>query len=113
MTLISGFSSRCEKRGIQFQFRDCKRLSELPSNFSATASVLNKTVTAEAPTLPAAKVKVALALLEKLGWENQVPELHDSDEDVGSEDNSQVIPQGKIRTKFFRDNKSFSRFVFK
>ena len=49
----------------------------------ATATVLDETITAEGPTLEAAKVKVALELLEKLGWEeasaNEVREIKSSD----------------------------------
>ena len=74
-------------------------------------------MTAEGPTLPAAKVKVALGLIEKLGWENQVPEFDDASEDVGSEDNSQVISQEECElsssetTKHFRDSYSNDEWI--
>ena len=54
-----------------------------PGHYLATATVLDETVTAEGPTLEAAKVKVALELLEKLGWEeasaNEIRETKSSD----------------------------------
>ena len=69
LILIFSFFVRCERRGLRFKFSELQCLSLCPGHYSATATVLHETVTAEGPTLEAAKVKVALELLEKLGWE--------------------------------------------
>lgn len=61
--------SSCQKRGLRFIFRDVKCLSSNPSRFSATATILDVTVTAEALTKAEAKSNVATELLLKLGWD--------------------------------------------
>ena len=66
----------CAKIGILFKFSDCRSVSLVPPKSSATATVLDVTVTAEASNKREAKKMVATELLHKLGWDQRVDEVH-------------------------------------
>ena len=70
ITLFLCFS--CGKIGILFKFSDCRSVSLVPPKSSATATVLDVTVTAEASNKQEAKKIVATELLRRLGWDKRV-----------------------------------------
>ena len=58
-------------KGLSFQFSDATCLSLRPPKYTATATVLDVTVTAEGRTYYDAKFKVASEILRKLGWDQE------------------------------------------
>ena len=78
---------RCRERGLRFYFRDVKKVSQNPLRFSATATVLDVTVTAEGESFSEARFNTASQLLDKLGWEKEVKGSKTSSLQIRHEEN--------------------------